>query len=72
AVALGADGGERVLRTVGSPACVAKNRYSLPAELPLSWSAIMQAMNTNRDSSAPDLRLVGDTQDANSKENSNG
>jgi len=72
AVALGADGGERVLRTVGSPACVAKNRYSLPDELPLSWSALMQAMNTHRDSSAPDLRLVGDTQDANSKENLNG
>jgi len=32
AVALGADGGERILRCVGSPACVAKNRYDLPAE----------------------------------------
>jgi len=32
------DGGERVLRCVGSPACVAKNRYNLPAELPLSWA----------------------------------
>jgi hypothetical protein len=37
AVGLGAAGGERVLRTVGSPACIAKNRYDLPAELPLSW-----------------------------------
>ncbi len=44
AVALGADGGERILRCVGSPACVAKNRYDLPAELPLSWSALMTAM----------------------------
>ena len=35
------DGGERVLRCVGSPACVAKNRYSLPAELPLSWAELM-------------------------------
>ena len=31
--------GERVLRTVGGPSCVAKNRYSLPAELPLSSAA---------------------------------
>jgi hypothetical protein len=37
-------GGERVLRTIGSPACVAKNRYDLPAELPLSWPALMQAL----------------------------
>jgi hypothetical protein len=42
---LGKDGGERVLRCVGSPACVAKNRYSLPAELPLSWPALMQALS---------------------------
>ncbi len=41
---LGKDGGERILRCVGSPACVAKNRYDLPAELPLSWAALMQAM----------------------------
>ena len=41
---LGKDGGERVLRCVGSPACVAKNRFDLPAELPLSWAALMQAM----------------------------
>jgi len=41
---LGKDGGERVLRTVGSPACVAKNRYGLPAELPLSWAALMNAL----------------------------
>ena len=44
AAGLGKDGGERVLRTVGSPACVAKNRYGLPAELPLSWPALMQAL----------------------------
>ena len=35
---------ERILRTVGGPSCIAKNRYSLPAELPLSWQAIMNAM----------------------------
>ena len=44
AAGLGADGGERILRCVGSPACVAKNRYGFQAELPLSWPAIMQAL----------------------------
>jgi hypothetical protein len=44
AAGLGKDGGDRVIRCVGSPSCVAKNRYSLPAELPLSWPALMQAM----------------------------
>jgi hypothetical protein len=44
ATAVGADGGERVIRTAGSPACVAKNRYGLQAELPLSWDALMTAM----------------------------
>jgi hypothetical protein len=41
---LGKDGGERVMRCVGSPACVAKNRYGLPIELPLSWYTLMEAM----------------------------
>jgi len=40
---LGKDGGDRVLRCVGSPTCVAKNRYNLPAELALSWPALMEA-----------------------------
>jgi len=35
------DGGDRILRCVGSPACVAKNRFNLPAELPLSWTELM-------------------------------
>ena len=58
AAGLGKDGGERVLRTVGSPACVAKNRFDLPAELPLSWPALMQAL-TSGTSADPNLRLVG-------------
>lgn len=41
---IGKDGGERILRTVGGPACVAKNRYSLPAELPLDWNALLAAL----------------------------
>lgn len=40
ATAVGKDGGERVLRCVGGPSAIAKNRYSLPAELPLDWSAL--------------------------------
>lgn len=44
AVGVGAEGGERILRTVGCPACVAKNRYDLAAELPLSWPALMTAL----------------------------
>lgn len=54
AAGLGKDGGERVIRTVGSPACVAKNRYDLPAELPLSWPALMQAMSTTHANTNPE------------------
>lgn len=43
ATAIGADGGERILRTVGSPACIAKNRFGLPSEIPLSWLAFIDA-----------------------------
>jgi len=45
AKAVGADGGERILRTVGGPACVAKNRYDLPAEIPLTWASVEQHLN---------------------------
>ncbi len=44
AAPVGADGGERIIRTLGGPACVAKNRFNLPAELPLSWDAFMQSL----------------------------
>ena len=44
AAPVGADGGERIIRTNGSPACIAKNRYSLPNEIPLSWAAFMDGM----------------------------
>ena len=43
AAPIGADGGERIVRTVGSPACIAKNRFGLPPELPLSWQAFIDA-----------------------------
>jgi hypothetical protein len=45
AKAVGADGGERVLRCIGSPACVAKNRYDLPAEIPLAWDEFAKFLN---------------------------
>ena len=45
AVGIGKDGGERILRTVGGPSCVAKNRYNLPFELPLSWEAFVNALS---------------------------
>jgi hypothetical protein len=51
----GKDGGDRILRCIGGPSCIAKNRYNLPAELPLSWPALMAAiagnMNHNSQSS---------------------
>lgn len=50
AAPIGADGGERILRTIGSPACVAKNRFSLPGEIPLSWSAFVAALQTKGES----------------------
>ncbi|RLT07809.1 MAG: ATP-binding protein [Planctomycetota bacterium] len=43
AFGLGKDGGERVVRTIGGPSCVAKNRYALPEQIPLSWPAFMAA-----------------------------
>lgn len=42
--AIGKDGGERILRCVGGPSCVAKNRYGITTELPLSWAAFVNAM----------------------------
>ncbi|MEJ5260937.1 MAG: ATP-binding protein [Anaerohalosphaeraceae bacterium] len=45
AVGVGQEGGERILRTTGGPACVAKNRYKLPYELPLSWDAFVNALS---------------------------
>jgi hypothetical protein len=41
---IGKDGGERILRTIGGPACVAKNRFGLPEQLPLSWQSFMEAL----------------------------
>lgn len=39
---IGKDGGERIIRSVGSPACVAKNRYGMPDQLPLAWGSVAE------------------------------
>lgn len=43
--AIGKAGGERILRCVGGPSCVAKNRYGITDELPLSWGAFVAALS---------------------------
>jgi hypothetical protein len=42
------DGDRRVLFTEGTNLILAKNRYGLPAELPLSWPALMAALTQSR------------------------
>ena len=46
AVPVGADGGERIIRTAWTPTAVAKNRYEMPIELPLpkngGWDEVMK------------------------------
>lgn len=44
AVAVGKAGGERYIRTVGTPAVLAKNRFGLPEELPLEWPAFAEKL----------------------------
>jgi hypothetical protein len=46
--AIGKGGGERILRCVGGPSCVAKNRYGIVDELPLSWAAFVQAITQSQ------------------------
>ena len=41
------DGDQRVLLTEGTNVVLAKNRYGLPATLPLSWSALTQSVTHN-------------------------
>jgi len=42
------DQNERILRTVGGPHCVAKNRYRLPSQIPLSWPAVLVGLSQPR------------------------
>ena len=53
------DGEQRLLQTEGTNLVLAKNRYSLPAKLPLAWDAVMQAMTPTSSENSADLRLVG-------------
>ncbi len=46
ALAIGKDGGDRVLRLSGGPSCIAGNRYGLSGEIPLDWGSLMAAMTT--------------------------
>jgi hypothetical protein len=63
------DGDQRMLLTEGTNVILAKNRYGLPVELPLSWPALMRALTPNHDTApAPALRLVGAEETTNSKE----
>jgi hypothetical protein len=48
--AIGKDGGERILRCVGGPSCIAKNRFGIVEELPLSWAAFMTALTNSQSS----------------------
>ncbi len=45
--AIGKGGGDRILRCVGGPSCIAKNRFSIAEELPLSWAAFMAALSNH-------------------------
>ena len=54
AAPVGAAGGERILKTVGGPSCVAKNRYRLKSEIPLAWDAIVGGiLSTSNELSNP-------------------
>lgn len=44
AAPVGKDGGDRILRCIGGPGCVAKNRYGLPETIPFSWQSFLDAM----------------------------
>lgn len=48
----GVETGERRLHLVEKPAFVAKNRYSLPESIPLSWPALADALTANRSTQA--------------------
>jgi hypothetical protein len=46
--AIGKDGGERILRTVGGPSCLAKNRFGIAEDLPLSWAAFLASLSSHQ------------------------
>ena len=46
-VTRGTSTGERIMHTNERPAYLAKNRYNLPDQLPLEWSALAEAITGN-------------------------
>ncbi len=52
ATALGKGGVERIIRCVGGPSCIAKNRYSIAEKIPLNWAALVKAISDSRDQGA--------------------
>ncbi len=54
-------GDARVLETQESPAWLAKNRYALPASLPLSWEDLDAAMNRGAAAVLSSIRAEVDT-----------
>ena len=50
--AIGKNGGERIIRCIGGPSCIAKNRFGLPEELPLSWAAFVAALSNHQSQGA--------------------
>ncbi len=48
AAPIGAGGGERILRCTGGPSCIAKNRYGIADELPLSWATFVDALSNHQ------------------------
>jgi hypothetical protein len=44
AVTLGGDEASRIIRPYGSPSAIAKNRYGIKTEIPLSWRAFVDAI----------------------------
>ncbi|MCL2000368.1 MAG: hypothetical protein FWG74_02955, partial [Planctomycetes bacterium] len=45
---IGAGAGERIIKTEGGPACVAKNRYNMPIEIPLAWDSVCEAITRSQ------------------------
>ena len=60
AAPVGKDGGERILRCIGGPSCIAKNRYCLPAELPLDWDTLAAGLFNQPNTNQPQVQ--GDTE----------
>lgn len=49
----GVSTGERIIYTQWRPSALAKNRYSLPAEIPLSWDGFVSNIGTAKTDSPP-------------------